>query len=121
MLKLLKYIFEQDQKDRREFIDAGNDKELGKNMVKRDAKRLQVVSYLFEKGFINKPQEKYYAALIFHHGVEIENSKIAKRLAKEAWDGGYEPAENLFKAATDRLLIRQGEPQRYGTQKILAS
>ena len=106
--KELEYIYETDQEDRHtlRFLD-----------MRRDKKRLKKVLYLYSKDSINKPQDKFYAAMILQHGYKPEHYKLAYNLANQAKESNIEFAEWLSKAAYDRWMLSIGKEQKYGTQK----
>lgn len=55
-------------------------------------------------------------AMIFHHGTTLADYKKAIALAKKGMALGNKRAKWLYAAAIDRLLIKQGKKQKYGTQ-----
>jgi len=106
--KELEFIYKLDQEDRQtlRFLD-----------MRRDKKRVERVLYLYSKDSINKPQDKFYAAIILQHGNNPEHYKLAHNLANQAKESNIEYAEWLSKATYDRWMLSIGKEQKYGTQK----
>lgn len=107
-------LYKQDQADRK------NPKLLADfaQITKRDAERRKLVAEILSKKKILTKEEHYAVAMIYQHGQGVTHSRLAVRHAKEAYLLGYKPAAWLYAAATDRLLSKQGKPQKYGTQFI---
>lgn len=117
----IQYIYNSDQSDRKtlkSYVVSSN-----KALVKkRDQERLKKVRMIYENAMEKKidltNQDKFNLAMIFHHGVCLEDYTIAHALAKEVAesDSSIQNAQWLAKATYDRLLLAQGKPQKYGTQ-----
>jgi hypothetical protein len=105
-------IFKEDQKDRRDPLIISN----VKLFITRDKIRKAFVERLVKNNEINTPKDYYMAAMIFHHGSTINDSKRAVRLAKLSADSGYRKGLSFYATCIDRLLIRQGKKQKFGTQ-----
>lgn len=106
----LKALFEADQAARAtESIDWDSLK------VEDAKRRAEVMKYLAE-GKVVSGWSQYYAAMIFQHGTCPEHYRLANQLAEKAMDQGVAPARWLYAATMDRFLLRQGKPQKYGTQ-----
>lgn len=108
----LQKIFNEDQKDRRNPIIL-NSRSLFKP---RDKVRKNLVRGLLLRKEIDSAKDYYMAAMIFHHGATIQDSKKAVALAKKSDDLGYKKALAFYATCLDRLLIRQGKNQKFGTQ-----
>jgi len=61
------------------------------------------------------------ATVIFHHGSRIEDAETAMELAKKSMHMGEEDAKWLYAAAIDRLQMKKGLKQKYGTQFVKTS
>lgn len=118
MPKSLKTLFTEDQKDRTSGVDY-------KVLVKNDRKRRDLANAFLKSKEKLTPEEIYYAAMFFHHSANKNDVKKARSLAfLNMKRGGLLKKENkwvekskwLFAATTDRLLVREGKPQKYGTQ-----
>lgn len=109
--KLLQ-IFKEDQKDRRDPSITCN----VKLFIARDKIRKTLVEKLVNDNKICSPKDHYMAAMIFHHGSTINDSKRAVKLAKKSADMGYRKGLSFYATSIDRLLIRQGKKQKFGTQ-----
>jgi|SRR5579884_1023421 hypothetical protein len=95
----LQTLYEQDQADRQFSLPA--------DLGKRDSARRRRVEELIDAGELQTPEDYYHAAMVFQHGGTVEYAWRAYELAKRAAEMGY-----------DRWLMRQGKPQKYGTQYI---
>lgn len=111
-MKTLKDIFDEDQRDRNEWIKKygkRNDKEAreAKNKIwKNDKRRLT-----FVKNYLKKPKkptaEEYYcAALVLHHSPRKNDNKRAVRLAKISLNLGHKRAESLLAVAIKRVASK---------------
>lgn len=110
-MNLLK-LYKEDQSDR---MDPELLSDFDK-IAKRDAKRRKIVKEILATKQKLSAKEYFMIAMIYHHGPAIAHSRLAVKFAKEAWVRKYEPARWLVAGATDRLLIKQKKPQKYGTQ-----
>lgn len=118
MLKSLKTLFTEDQNDRTSGVDY-------KIIIKNDRKRRELANVFLKVKEKLTMEEVYYAAMFFHHsankndirkarGLALLNIKRGELLKKEnKW---VKKSKWLFAATTDRLLVREGRPQKYGTQ-----
>jgi hypothetical protein len=110
----LREIAAADQQDRAGPIDAIDDKKL----ARRDAERRTQVMQLLEQGEVRVAEDYFNAATVFHHGETAEDFKLAFSLISIA--AALRPERPGPKAAAcsawDRLLLRSGKPQWYGTQ-----
>ncbi|NII12178.1 hypothetical protein [Oleiagrimonas sp. C23AA] len=91
------------------------------NQVKRrDAARLAKVSRMLAKGQVRTGDDYFNAAVIFQHGPSVADTRTAFALASLAarLEPGNHQASTLMADAWDRLLMRQGQPQWYGTQVV---
>lgn len=83
-----------------------------------DAKRRALVLEMLRSGRIKAPIDYENAALIFQHGTDSDDYRLAYSLASVAV--ALEPSRHLAawlqKAAWDRLMISLGKEQWYGTQ-----
>lgn len=118
MPKSLKLLFLEDQKDRISRVDF-------KIIVKNDRQRRKLANVFLKNKEKLTSEEIYYAAMLFHHSANKNDVKKARNLMllnikrgellkkKNKW---VEKSKWLFAAATDRILLREGKPQKYGTQ-----
>jgi hypothetical protein len=105
-------IFNDDQKDRRNPIILNN-----RSLFKpHDKVRKDLVRSLLQRNEIDSAKDYYMAAMIFHHGTTIQDSKKAVALAKKSTELGYKKALAFYATCLDRLLVRQGKKQKFGTQ-----
>src|SRR5690625_765054 len=118
----IKLLYHTDQSDRK-YLKSYVFKKYGDIVNKRDISRLELDKKYFsqyENGELNlNNQEKFYLAMIFHHGQKTSDFKIAYQLASEVIDSKEEikNATWLKKATYDRLIISQVHSQKYGTQR----
>jgi hypothetical protein len=105
-------LFQQDQADR----DAAN---IDWNVVgPRDEARRARVQALLDAGAIRSAADHYPAAMVFQHGESLADYRLANALATIAM--AQAPGDSHYRwlvgASWDRLLMRQLQPQWYGTQ-----
>jgi hypothetical protein len=111
--KLLISLFKQDQADRQPSRYVGNEERVEGN----DSRRREIVSEIIRKGGIVTALDHYNAAIIFHHGTNVRDYKIAYDLAKISADlDKNDDALWLCAIVVDRLLLAQGKKQKFGTQ-----
>jgi hypothetical protein len=110
-------IFEDDQADRTGSPDA-----LAKAdwtaIDARDRARQDRVRQILAAGGAKTADDYFHAAMVFQHGdtdAEIAESHELSLKAVEL-DPEHPTARWLAAASEDRLLMRQGKPQHYGTQ-----
>ncbi len=82
----------------------------------RDGDRRIETNKLLESGKLKSGKDYYQAAMIFHHGANLADLRKAKFLIKKSLTKDFEPAKWLFAAITDRTLVSQNKPQKFGTQ-----
>lgn len=112
MNKELQRIYNADQKDRKNpFIR--NDFVL---LKKRDLLRKTILDKLSRSSQIRTAMDYYYAAFLYHHNLSLESSKKAIRFAKKSIKLGNKKAHYLYALTVDRLLIKEGKRQKFGTQ-----
>lgn len=114
MNKGLEKLFKEDQDDRMAF-GADGDFTI---IEKRDIERKNIVKKLLKEGSVITGRDFYIAAMIFHHGQSLVDYKTALKLAEESNKKGYQKAKWLCAGVTDRLLLKQGKKQKFGTQFI---
>jgi TPR repeat protein len=110
----LREIAAADQQDR-----SGPDANIDDaKLSERDAGRRSQVMQLLAGGELRVAEDYFNAALIFHHGQTMDDSKLAFSLISIA--AALRPERPGPKAAAcsawDRLMLRAGKPQWYGTQ-----
>lgn len=105
-------LYKVDQADRKNpklLVDFGK-------ITERDKARRKEVRNILAKKKRFTAKEYYAMAMIFQHGTTITHYRLALRYANKSRVLGYEEAKWLTAAATDRLLMKQGKLQKYGTQ-----
>lgn len=107
----LRSIYEADQADRRNVM--AHDPAV---LMERDRARLRRVDELLAAGEVRDGDDHYHAAMVFQHGDMLDDYLRARELALKAVDLGNRNGRWLAAAALDRWLMRQGQPQKYGTQ-----
>ncbi|MCJ0824895.1 hypothetical protein MQC88_02795 [Luteimonas sp. 50] len=105
-------LFAQDQAAR-----SGSDIDWAA-MSKADAARREQVQAMLAAGTVRSANDYYHAAMVFQHGDTLADFRLANALATLAMqlDSGNEHYRWLAGASWDRLLMRQMQPQWYGTQ-----
>ncbi len=112
MNKKLLRIFNDDQKDRRNPM-IRNDASL---LTKNDRERRRVVQGLIRTGKLVSAKDYYHAAMIVQHGGSILDSVKAVRFSKISHELGYKKALAFYATCLDRLLLKRGKKQKFGTQ-----
>ena len=77
------------------------------------------VEALLAGGAVQAADDFFHASFIFQHGERLEHWAQAHLLARTAAERGHPKARYQVAAAYDRWLMRQGQPQKYGTNSIL--
>jgi hypothetical protein len=113
----LRRMFEADQDLRRQPL---NSPWAFARMLRQDSRRRRRVKRLLTAGAVRSPEDEYHAAMMLQHSLRLEDYWQAHTLACQAAEAGYGPARWLTAAALDRWLMRQGRPQKYGTQFVPA-
>lgn len=110
----LQKLEEADQSDRA----SGSNKIDWDVVGKRDAARRSRVSEILKAGEVRTADDYFNAALIFQHGDAVEDIELALALATIAsrLDSSNRDAKVLSAQAWDRILVKRGKPQWYGTQ-----
>ena len=110
----LKKLEEADQSDR----SPGSNKIDWDVIGKRDALRRASAAAILKAGEVRTADDYLNAAILFQHGDAIEDTELALALATTASriDPGNKDAKILTAQAWDRILVRRGKPQWYGTQ-----
>ncbi len=103
-------LFEEDRSDARTFrgVEA---------FIASQGRRSRVEA-LLKTGKLQTAEDYFHAAFVFQHGDSLEYWAQAHLLARTAADLGYPKARYQAAAAYDRWLMRQGRPQKYGTQSV---
>ena len=105
-------LFQQDQADRE---GASIDWQA---VTTRDAARRTQAKALLDQGAVRSAADYYHAAMVFQHGETLDDYRLANALATLAMAQASDDAHYrwLAGASWDRLLMRQLQPQWYGTQ-----
>jgi ribosomal 50S subunit-recycling heat shock protein len=77
--------------------------------------RRALAQRMVEQGMVRTADDYYHAAMLLQHGEKLEHWQQARELAIKAAEMGHPRARYLAAAALDRWLMRQGKPQKYGT------
>ena len=112
MNKELLKIFNEDQKDRSNPV-MRNDASL---FIKNDRARKKIVQDMVRLNKLISAKDYYLAAMIFHHGSSIQDSVKAVKLSRASYELGYKKALSFYATCLDRLLIKRGKKQKFGTQ-----
>ncbi len=87
-------------------------------LSKQDSLRRIRVHEMLDSGLVITGQDYYRSALIFQHGLEPKDYKMAVDHMKKAIELDSTVNPWLFAAATDRYLLSIKKPQIYGTQYL---
>jgi len=108
----LAQLFEQDQRAR-----SGADIDWAA-LALADADRRARVQAMLAAAEVRTADDYYHAAMVFQHGDTLADYRLANALATLAMQ--LEPGNKHYRwlagASWDRLLMRQLQPQWYGTQ-----
>lgn len=117
-MKKIYKLFIEDQRDRssKVLVRATSDPKKWKLIEKRDLQRRLELGKILNKKIFLSGEDYLMAGMIFQHGTKISDSKKAIFLAKKAIELDNEKAKWLYAATTDRLLMKKGKKQKYGTQ-----
>lgn len=110
-------LFNEDQAAREAFRGRPPTQDELEQLIRSDAeRRTEVLGYL-RAGKLAFHHDFYHAAFIFQHGNCLEHIKLAAELARQAMAlADTRSARWIYAATTDRYLVLQGRPQKYGTQ-----
>lgn len=110
-------IYEDDQADRSGGPGA-MEKADWTAIEARDKARQERVHQILAQGGAKTADDYHHAAMVFQHGDTDEEIAEAHELSLKAveLDPEHPSARWLAAASKDRLLMRQGKPQLYGTQ-----
>lgn len=105
-------IYQADQQDR------GDGQADWAEVRRQDQARRAEVLALLRSGALRTAPDYFRAGIVFQHGETVEDYGLAMALAHMAMaiDPESKSARWLGAAAMDRLLMRRGLPQWYGTQ-----
>lgn len=106
----LRELFEEDRSDSVTFrgVEA---------FVASQARRW-IAQTIAAAGEVRTANDYYYAARLLQHGEQLEHWAQARELALRAAGMGHADARYMAAAALDRWLLRQGKPQKYGTNSV---
>jgi hypothetical protein len=107
----LRALYEEDRQDAQTFRGE-------ESFVASQARRSRVEA-LLAAGAVQVAEDFFHASFIFQHGERLEHWAQAHLLARTAAERGHPQARYQAAAAYDRWLMRQGQPQKYGTNSIL--
>lgn len=103
-------LYEQDQ------TDGEGRTVLGPEVDRRDAERRRQARALLDSARVRTPADYYHAAMVFQHGSDSTDFRMAHEMAVRAVELGSDRARWLVAASLDRWLLSTGQPQHYGTQ-----
>ena len=112
MNKELQKIFNDDQKDRHDPA-IRNDATL---LTRNDKIRKKMLQNILREDKSLSAKDYYLATMIFHHGSSIQDSIKAVKLSETSYKLGYKKALSLYATCLDRLLLKRGKEQKFGTQ-----
>ncbi len=116
--KTVKKIFEEDQLDRRIIRKqtlASKKTSLIEKLKKHDYQRLSFIKKILQNYPHLSKKILFYAGIILQHSKNLEDYRLAAKLAQKSYKLGYRPAKKLYQAAVDRLLLKTIGKQKYGT------
>lgn len=107
-------IYKEDQADRSGDLEKAD----WTAISARDKARQERVHQIVTEGGATTADDYFHAAMVFQHGDTDEEIAKAHELSLKAaeLDPEHPAARWLAAASKDRLLMRQGKPQLYGTQ-----
>jgi hypothetical protein len=110
----LQKLEEADQADRTPGSNKIDWDVVGKHDLARQARAAEIL----KAGDVRTADDYFNAALIFQHGDAVEDTELALALATTAVriDSTNKDARMLTAQAWDRILVKRGKPQWYGTQ-----
>lgn len=116
----LRALKSADQADRQGVEDLES-RDAVLDRMKRDKVRRDRVLEIVEAGGLSTAWDYFNAALVLQHGREIEDVRLAHALpiVSSTIDPSHSGAKWLRAASWDRLMMRLGRPQWYGTQSVL--
>ena len=101
---------------RRDMANDGGTAALMSEVRARMEQRYAKVNELFELGLIQKDEDMLFAAALLVTSDDSRDLDRALLLADEAASLGERRALTIAAEAEDKLLLKRGLPQRYGTQ-----
>ncbi len=107
-------MFLDDQADRENYQESDD----WEDIANKDRMRRDRIKRIIENDGLKVSDDYFHAAMIMHHGTEAEDYKLANELAARAveLDSTNNQARWLYAASKDRYLLKNGEPQIFGTQ-----
>jgi hypothetical protein len=110
----LRDLYDQDQADRQ----APADKIDWSQVAPRDQAREKRVDEILAAGGAKVSDDYYHAAMVFQHADGVAGTQHAHDLAMKAvtLDPKNKKALWLAAASEDRILVREGKPQKWATQ-----
>jgi hypothetical protein len=119
--KQLKERFDEDQRARREYIKSPHDPDIARRVETIDSQNLIWLRNLVRDKGIPTVQQVgelgvHWAWLLVQHADRDRNFQASAQVVfAKRFEAGELPADDLAKL-TDRILVAQGKPQRFGTQ-----
>jgi hypothetical protein len=108
----LRRLYEEEREDTRGYEGA-------ESFLTAQARRALLQRRLHQQPeYLSQAQDFYHAAFLMQHGEELEHWWKAHELARKGAELGEHKARYLVAASLDRYLMRQGQPQKYGTNGI---
>src|SRR5688500_3652301 len=110
MNEKLRALYEEDIADARTFRGE-------EAFLASQARRGPVEAIVDSEG-LHTAEDYFHATFIYQHGERLEHWAHAHLLARTAADLGHPRARYMIAASHDRWLMRQGKPQKYGTNSL---
>jgi len=115
--QIIQQLFKADQADRSSTRwKKYSDKRRFEIIARRDVGRRKKLTLVLSHATGLHGRDYFSAGLVMQHSTTKSGIRTARKLAKKSYLLGYQPGRWLYAAATDRLLIMSGKPQRFGTQ-----
>lgn len=99
--------------------DMQDERGVSAETEERNRGRYDEVHARVASGEVESAQDHLYAAGVLSTSDAVSDLEAALELAKQAVELGEELGRVFVAEATDKLLIREGLPQRFGTQVFL--
>jgi hypothetical protein len=99
-----------------DIAEHGHETEFDPSLAERHAERAGRVREMVAAGEVTKGMDRFHASVILVETEDLENLKLAEQLALQSADQGVELGRRVAAEAIDKQLVKQGLPQRYGTQ-----
>ncbi|UTH75749.1 hypothetical protein [Chromobacterium sp. IIBBL 290-4] len=111
-------LYQQDQADRKQLKSQPSEKQDWPALRARDQQRRETMLQLLREAKLHSSADYFAAAMVFQHGDSADDYRLAFSLATlaQTLDDAKPETRWLTAASWDRLLLKLGKPQWYGTQ-----